>query len=153
MKKTKLPPILNVEEVEDMYNKPLELLPADRLYYLASPYTGNTSSKRMNKKIEKQRLIEITRLAAKLHKKYNLPLITPITSSAAIRDADPTINHTWDEWQHVDTVLVEKSDVLLIAMMPGVHMSRGVTSEIQIAKRKSIPILCIDPLTLAVWKY
>ncbi len=117
-----------------------------KLYYLASPYTAPT------KEQEHKRYLEITKLAIRLIKEQKLDLILPITTSHALREVDPTVGTTWEAWEKTDINLLRHSDILLVAMMPGVYESRGVAAEVVAAVEFGIETLFIDPLTLAVWR-
>lgn len=117
-----------------------------KLYYLASPYTAPTREQ------EHRRYMEITKLAIRLIKEQKLDLILPITTSHALREVDPTVGTTWEAWEKTDINLLRHSDILLVAMMPGVYESKGVAAEVVAAAEFGIEILFIDPLTLAVWK-
>lgn len=139
--------LLNQEIVEDMYNMPLEMLPADKLYYLASPYSHP------DKETQDHRYLEVSRVAARLIKEYHLKLILPITTSHALRAVDPGLGTSWTAWEALDIELVKRSDVLLVVNMPGVSESIGVQAEINVAQNHGIPVLVIDPVTFAVWRY
>ena len=52
-----------------------------KLYYLASPYSGKTKNKKLNKQIENKRFEAVTSFAAKLFVENEIKCILPITTS------------------------------------------------------------------------
>lgn len=136
---------LTYEDV-DYDDRHLLTLPNDKLYYLASPYTH------YNKDVQAARHTTVTNLAIRLIKERGLDLILPITTSAALVKIDPELGSSWEVWKKTDTNLVKHSDVVLVAIMPGVAESVGVKAEIEVAQQNNIPVLCINPKTLAVWR-
>lgn len=119
------------------------------LYYLATPYTSYKEG--FPKYFEEdKRFSQATEMGAKLTERYQIAIICPITTSATLKEYNHSLGTCWDYWGKIDTIFVNKSDVLLVGMLEGCEKSTGVQAEIKIAQKKGIPIYYIDPNTLEI---
>lgn len=113
-----------------------------KLIYLASPYSHK------DRQIEKFRYKEITRIAAKLHKKYPYAFILPITQSHELKNWEPSLGGSFVKWRDRDLHFISKSDEVWVVLMEGWLESIGVQAEIEFAKECNIPVKHINPETL-----
>ena len=103
-----------------------KLLTRDKLYYLASPYTHTSKAK------QKQRLRDISKVGGILVDK-NIHCIMPICSSVEVAKVHKTCTK-FDYWKELDLLYVKKCDGLIIANLPGWHLSVGVKAELEYAR-------------------
>ncbi len=113
-----------------------------KLIYIASPYSHK------DKAIENYRYKEITRIAAKLHKRYDHAFILPITQSYQVNTWEPSLGGSFSKWRDRDLLFISKSDEVWVVMLEGWQESIGVKAEIAFATENLIPIQFIDAETL-----
>ena len=103
-----------------------------KLIYLASPYTHP------DKNVEKFRYERAMDCQFWLMQKgYTVYAPIRATHELAKRYFLPS---NFEYWAQFDEIFLSKCDELFVLMMPGWAESKGVTSEISIAKRRNLPI-------------
>lgn len=102
------------------------------LYYLATPYTNFQQGRT-------QAFVEACAAAAALMKR-GMIVFSPIAHShpIAVHGDISQIDH--DFWLGQDILMLDKSDVLLVAMMPGWRQSKGICAEIAHAEKTGKPV-------------
>lgn len=111
--------------------------------YVASPYSivGGTNT-RKDPVLEK-RFQQVTRFIASMMMTYGDKLVFygPVTHSHSIAQYMPDEYNTHNFWvEGQDRSHLEHSDQLWVFKMDGWDQSKGVTTEIQIARELSLPI-------------
>lgn len=113
------------------------------MIYLATPYAHDDEEV----KLDRQRIA--CDLATGLIRQ-GLPIFCPIAYGKMIRETMPAAQHwSHETWMKLDLQFLAKSDMLLVATMPGWDKSKGVTEEIEFAKRYGIPIAFLQYETTA----
>lgn len=107
-----------------------------RLVYLASPYTHldeGTVERRYERCVE-----AVARLSTQGH----------VVFSPVVHFHVPAKTHglegTWEFWERVDKVMIDKSDEVWVLDLPGWMASVGVTAEVEYAKKEGKPVFLID---------
>lgn len=106
------------------------------LVYLASPYTHNF------KKVMHYRFEKVMKLTAGLLKKGHF-IFSPITY-AHIMATKHTLPTNWEYWLDFDELIISRCDKLFVFTLDGWEESKGVSKEIEIAKKYNIPIFYIN---------
>lgn len=115
----------------------------DKLIYLATPYSKYPDGITMG-------FVEAARLTGKLLE-AGYRVYSPIAHThpiAMYANIDP-YNH--DIWLPFDGIMMEKSDVLLIARMEGWDKSFGIKHEIEVFQAAGKPIKFLNPQSLFIW--
>jgi hypothetical protein len=101
--------------------------------YLAIPYSG----------MEQLSFDTANRIAGQLMREGHI-VFSPISHSHPIAQTCELPTH-WDYWREADTSFLEWCDEILVVMMPGWDLSRGVTAELEIGLRMGKPAKFINP--------
>lgn len=117
-----------------------KFLEREKLYYLASPYTHRF------KKVEKQRLIEISAIAGLMLLK-KIHAIYPISGSANISN-EVDLGGAFEYWEELDLLYIKKSDGVIVADMDGWDRSVGVLAEIAYAQSIKKPVYLLNSTLL-----
>lgn len=111
--------------------------------YLASPFSHESF------RVEHDRYLEISRIAATLHLKYPRHVFfLPIVQSYAMCYCEPTLKGSFAAWKDRDLWEVATRDELWVVMMEGWAASIGVQAEIALAQQLKKKIRYINPITL-----
>ena len=102
------------------------------IVYLASPYSHADAN------IRRQRFETACRAAAGMIRAGH-SVFSPIAHSCPI-SSHGNLPEDWAFWESVDRDLLAKCDRMVILALPDWHESRGVRSEIEIARELSMPI-------------
>lgn len=113
-----------------------------KFIYVASPYTHK------HKHVEKFREREVTRVAAKLTKRYGYAMFLPITQSHQMVKFMPELGGKFQSWAKIDLHMVGLADELWVVKLDGWDQSVGVIAEIEHAKKLKKPIKYINPKTV-----
>ncbi len=120
----------------------LDKLNRYHLYYVGTPYTKYPGG------IE-DAFIEACRLTGEL-------LLRGIKVYSPIAHTHPVAIHTGidplnlDVWLPFDAAMIEKSDAMIVAMMPSWRASTGVKHEIEEFRKARKPIYYLDPASMTV---
>ena len=107
--------------------------------YLAAPYSHPDARKR------DKRVLMVNRMALKLMR-MGITVFSPLTGSHELflmseLDDDPTpLSGDFEYWEVYDRAILGVCQALVIYNLPGWYESRGVTSEIEIAKQMGKPV-------------
>jgi hypothetical protein len=107
------------------------------MIYLASPYSHP------NKKVEYQRFLDVTRIAAKRLRMGEV-IFSPIMHG------HPAVEHAGyagdaESWQFHNINMLRRSDRLMIATLDGWRESKGVRWEVASAIAMKIPRIYLEP--------
>lgn len=110
-----------------------------KLIYIASPYTSP------DERVRYENYLIVTKIAGDLVSRGAVA-VSPITYGHIL--AEHTKMPTdWDFWMDFCLVLLSKCDEILVCnTMVGWEESRGVTAEIEFAKKKGIKIKYLNPI-------
>lgn len=108
-----------------------------KLYYFASPYSHS------NKLVEIIRY-EITIACAAALTKKGLRLLEPIAMCHE-QSQRHSLPSGYDFWQERDRGFIDRCDEVLVLQLPGWRESKGVTDEIQYAKKQGKLITYTTP--------
>lgn len=103
--------------------------------YLCSPYSHVKYEKRYD------RFVSACRAAAILMKR-GLHVFSPIAHSHSVSEGaeDIELPTDWSYWQHQDQWYLDRIDAVAVLMLDGWEKSVGVQAEIEIAKKRGLPI-------------
>jgi hypothetical protein len=102
------------------------------LIYLASPYTHKDPS------VVENRFKDVSKVAAKLMSD-GFYIFSPISHTHPIAMAG-SLPGDWQYWEGYDRTIIKNCKCLLVLKMDGWDISKGVQSEIKIAKELGIPV-------------
>lgn len=121
------------------------MIDPNKVYYLASPYSHNSSVQVYIRYREQQRL------HAKLITNYNAIILAPIEMCHMMSERFrlPT---GYEFWKRRDRTFIDRSDGVIVCLMDGWKESIGVTDEIVHAKATGKEVLYLDPKTLKLSK-
>lgn len=112
------------------------------LIYLATPYT------KFPRGID-QAAHEAAVLAGRLIR-AGLNVYSPVIHGHIIARASVLDPNDYRIWRPLNVVMMERSDVLLVAKMDGWRSSFGVGDEMSVFRGEGKPICLVDPETLAI---
>lgn len=107
-----------------------------RFAYLASPYSHP------DEEVRQQRHDEVARIALKLLDQY--VVFCPIVHSHALAQLSE-LSTGWEFWKKQDLGILDRCDILIVAMMDGWDKSVGVNAEIVYAQEVGMKIMYLDP--------
>lgn len=119
------------------------MLDKEKVYYFASPYSHIKAS------IVNARYKEQQRLVAHLIKEFGSLIINPIEMCHNIAK-NYDLPSGYDFWMTRDRKLISISNAVIVALMPGWEISKGVNDEIQYALSLGRPVYYLDPVTLYI---
>jgi hypothetical protein len=112
--------------------------PKSGLTYLASPYSHKDTNIRI------RRSVSACKMAAKLMSEGRI-VFSPIAHSHPIGAwLPPDVRHSHEFWMEQDLAILTHCTELVVLKLEGWEKSEGVTTEIEFAKRKGIPITYIE---------
>lgn len=114
-----------------------------KLIYLASPYSHKS------KKVMKQRAIQISKIAAILHR-YGVTVFCPIAHSVMLAKHGK-IKGSFNEWMKDDYLFLEKCDELWVCELKGYDKSVGVLAEIKATRLANKPVRFFKPKDIDVF--
>ncbi len=108
------------------------------MIYLASPYSH------IDPAVREQRFQIASRVAADLFRRGHL-VFSPVSHSHAI--AIHGLPADWEFWRPFDILMLMACDELVVLMLDGWRESRGVWAEVNLAKKRGLPIsyLKVEP--------
>ena len=110
--------------------------------YLAAPYSHHCAVKRI------ERFDKINAKAAKLMAQGHI-VFSPISHSHPVAQyLEPDLLMDHDFWMNQDLPFLENSDEVVVLMLDGWDKSRGVNTEVEMAKQLDIPVRYICPCDL-----
>ena len=115
--------------------------PLAPFYYLASPYSRYPAGL-------DAAYTDVARLAGRLMA-LGYHVFSPIAhchTAGRLEQLPPT--HEF--WLALDFKFIDRTDALLVAMLPGWDVSDGVTAEIDYARRTGKPVYFLNPETLEI---
>lgn len=119
------------------------------IIYCASPYSAkNTTNEKIKSLIEETRAIAITQIIGKLEDKHECAFIGPITQSHHTGQYRKKRDGAFEQYKNIDLTYISICDEVWVVMLPGWEESVGVTTEVQFANEKGIPVKYINPETL-----
>jgi len=104
--------------------------PRDRLYYLASPFTGH----------DPENILEINSQAMTYLLKQGFYVFSPILHTYIISEAS---NQHWF-WMNQDFTILKRCDALIILDIEGWESSQGVQEEIALAQVRNMPVYHLE---------
>lgn len=107
--------------------------------YLAAPYTDPDEG------VMESRAEAIDKVYVHFLNKGNV-VYSPISSNHHIAKRFE-LPRDWEFWKNFDSTFVEQASKVYVLMLPGWCKSKGVTEEVNIARKSSIPVFGIRPLT------
>ena len=107
------------------------------IVYLATPYSHP------NPIVRNERFLAANKTAAELLQ-HGIHVFSPISHTHPIALAGNLPTH-WEFWEAYDRAFLSHCKALLVLTLPGWKESKGVSSEIAIAKSLGIPINYIAP--------
>ncbi len=107
------------------------------LTYLAGPYSHP------NPDIQQQRFEKLTHAAGWLMEQFGWNVFSPITHSHPLHQC-ANVPGDWAFWKKIDTEYLHMSRRVVVLTLDGWEKSVGVTAELKIAKRLSIPVLFLS---------
>lgn len=117
------------------------------LVYLAAPYTAGGMATAFT---TLYRVLKINHAAASLFRRGFL-VFSPISHTHPIKEACPeAMGGGWDFWKEYDTRMIDCCDEMIVFMLPGWEMSKGVNAEIKIAKSIGMRVRYMCPDTYAI---
>ncbi len=119
------------------------MLDIDNVYYFASPYSHEYPN------VVQARYKEQQRLVAHLIKEYGLLVINPIEMCHNL-GLKYKLPQGYEYWMKRDRKLISISDAVIVALMPGWDISKGVTDEIAYAKSLGHRVFYIDPVSMLI---
>jgi len=108
-----------------------------KLIYLASPYTHP------NPRVMEERFHSVCKAAARLIGQGHF-IYCPIAHSHPIAQA-ANLPSDWQYWEHLDKLLISKTDAMAVLMLPGWDSSKGVYEETRIALNLGLPVFHVRP--------
>jgi hypothetical protein len=126
-------------DIDRLQKHPDCKLDKDKLYYLASPYT-HKDQEVMNERFEK-----VNYFATYLLKQYGINCIEPICTGHVKVQYDLPID--FEFWSTRDKMFIDHCRGLIVYCLPGWETSKGVTSEIEYAKKCYKPVYYIKELS------
>lgn len=112
----------------------------DKLIYVASPYSHDDES------VREARFVEVCKASALLLS-LGLKVFCPIAHTHPIIKHG-NMGYGFEHWKELDALMVYKSDLLLVLMLPGWQLSKGVAAECEMARCCGIGVLHRPPLYL-----
>ncbi len=106
------------------------------LIYLATPFTHS------DKAVMDERFKRVNAVAAKLMARGDY-VFSPISHTYPIA-LSGDLPHGWDFWAGYDDVMISRCTSVFVLILDGWKESKGVTAEIQLAKKYDIPVVFID---------
>jgi hypothetical protein len=115
------------------------------LAYIASPYSHKISG------IQKLRAEVVTYITAKLlaNAEGGLTVVGPIAESSRYQDYNDKLPAGFEYWRERDLRSLQGVDIMYVIMMAGWLTSKGVIAEIEYAEENGIPVIYLDPFTVA----
>lgn len=107
-----------------------------KLTYIASPYAHE------DKEVMEQRFQAVCEYAARLMRE-GVMIYCPIAHCHPI--AQYGLPKGWEFWEELDRTYLQFCDKLVVFMLDGWDVSKGVQAEIQIAKEFNIPVIYFNP--------
>lgn len=103
------------------------------MLYIASPYSADDPA------VEAYRFEKALQIVADMIMEGHL-VLSPIIHSHPIFIRRPETGAQWEAWARIDTELLRRCDEVVVLKIPGWQESRGVTSEIALAREFGIPV-------------
>lgn len=112
---------------------------AKKLIYVASPYSNP------DERVRHENYLIVTKIVADLVSRGYVA-ISPITYGHILAE-HTKMSTDWDFWMDFCLVLLGKCDEILVCnTMVGWEESRGVTAEIEFAKKNGIKVKYLNPI-------
>jgi hypothetical protein len=109
---------------------------ADKLVYLATPYTGFKGSR--------EEAFNLACIAAADLMDKGYKVFSPIAHSHSIEVEAAWTPRTGDWWLEQDFAILKHCEALFVYLLPGWDTSYGVAKEIEFAKIHNIPITYLE---------
>lgn len=115
-----------------------------QVIYLASPYSYKNGTPQGNQLMMQWRFQKVCDIAAEwMLKGYTV--FSPIAHSHPIAmssmfDSTP-VQENWEFWERQDLPILARCDMVLVACIPGWHLSRGLRAEVTKAHKLNIPVM------------
>ena len=118
---------------------------AERLIYLASPYTATHKPGVNHQALEYRRFVAVCRAAGRLMRAGEF-VLSPIAHTHPIKVLGGGLTGDWQRWAQYDRLLIERCDEVWVLRLPDWETSVGVGAEIELAKDLGKPVAYVEPL-------